>query len=58
MNAEEFEEKVGRAPIHDDLERVNCPDAGELGHWYCGWCPEHDKPRFECGCLNTTKESV
>lgn len=50
MNAEMFEEKVGRPPQHDDLERVNCPDAGKDGHWYCGWCLEHDLPRFECGC--------
>ena len=53
MNAEEFERKVGRPPRNDDLERVNCVAAGDPGHWYCGWCREHDLPRFECGCPST-----
>ena len=50
MDAQEFEEKTGRAPENDDLERVNCPEAGVDGHWLCGWCENHDKPFFECGC--------
>jgi len=52
MTAKEFKEKTGMEPVNDDLDRVNCPDAGKLGHWQCGWCKEHDKPYFMCGCLN------
>lgn len=51
ITAETFEQKTGRAPDQDDLHRCNCDKAGELGHWFCGWCQEHDKPRFMCGCL-------
>lgn len=39
---------TGREPVLDDLERANCPMAGEMGHWSCGWCEEHDKPKFMC----------
>lgn len=35
----------------DCQERVDCKKAGEVGHWMCGWCTEHNKPRFQCGCL-------
>lgn len=51
MTAEEFEQRTGQAPRQDDLERVNCNTAGEVGHYLCGWCAKHDKPRFICGCL-------
>lgn len=51
MTAEEYEELLGVAPIQDDLERVNCKTAGQTGHRQCGWCLEHQKPRFMCGCL-------
>jgi hypothetical protein len=47
ITAEEFTRVVGSAPQQDDLERANCPIAGEMGHWGCGWC-EHDKPRWMC----------
>ncbi len=50
MDAEEFKELTGINPIQDDLERVNCDKAGMLGHWQCGLCVEHNKPRFQCGC--------
>ncbi len=53
MNAEEFELKTGHPPQKDDLERANCLKFG-IGHLYCGWCSEHDKPRFQCGCLSMT----
>jgi len=46
-----FTQKVGREPVLDDLERVNCPRVGKPGHYQCGWCPQHDQPRFVCGCL-------
>ena len=45
-----FRRAVGEWPIYDDMERVNCPKAGEDGHRQCGWCEEHNKPRMMCGC--------
>lgn len=50
VNSQEFENKTGYAPERDDLERVNCKDAGAVGHSQCGWCTSHDLPRFQCGC--------
>ena len=55
MNGLEFLERFGYIPEHDDLDRVNCNKVGEIGHWACGICPNHNKPRFECGCLVTLK---
>lgn len=49
VTASEYEAAVGNAPVDDDLERVNCKNAGEMGHDYCGWCPKCNKPRFICG---------
>lgn len=37
----------------DCQERTECPDAGKIGHWQCGHCPDHDKPRHHCGCVKT-----
>ena len=51
MDEAAFTEFVGRAPRHDDLDRVNCSDAGRAGHLLCGWCQAHEKPRFECACI-------
>ena len=53
MDFFQFKAKTGREPVEDDLTRVSCPTVGELGHWQCGWCEKHDRPRFECGvgCL-------
>ncbi len=48
MNAKTFESKTGHIPEHDDLERVNCKDAGEVFHFSCGWCSVCDLPRFQC----------
>jgi hypothetical protein len=45
-----FEGLVGRPPVDDELERLNCPHAGELDHQLCGWCDEHETPAWECGC--------
>ncbi len=45
-----FIEMTGRKPQDDDLERCNCNLVGNIGHWSCGICLEHNKPRFECGC--------
>ncbi len=51
MTADEFIKKTGSKPVQDDLERVNCLKAGQMGHWSCGWCQECDTPQFECGCF-------
>jgi len=51
MSSNEFKEKTGRSPRDDDLDRVGCSKAGQPGHQQCGWCSEHDLPRFECGCI-------
>lgn len=53
--SEKFETRVGRPPTQDDLDRVNCKRVGEGGHRQCGWCQEHDKPRFICGCLHNKR---
>ncbi len=50
IDAKEFEEKTGRKPEDDDLERVNCTMVGRMGHSSCGWCYEHSRPRYECWC--------
>lgn len=47
MTREEFIKITGMAPMNDDLERVNCPKAGQFGHKLCGVCP-HGGPRFGC----------
>jgi hypothetical protein len=57
MTEEEFERVMGRPPVNDDLHRVNCKEAGAVGHFFCGWCLEHQKPKFECGCY-TPKEKA
>jgi len=45
----QFLKAVGVPPTKDDLERVNCPEIGEPGHHWCGWCYRHNRPRFLCG---------
>jgi hypothetical protein len=54
MDKEDFMKRTGRAPVQDDLERVNCPEVGKVCHFWCGWCVWHDRPRFECGCAMIT----
>jgi len=34
----------------DHAKRIACDVPGQPGHHYCGICPEHDLPRFACGC--------
>lgn len=48
MTREEYFARFGDWPIQDDLERVNCPLAGKVGHWGCGVCEKHDLPMFLC----------
>jgi hypothetical protein len=50
ITKKKFIEATGSEPRQDDLERCNCKKAGEVFHYSCGWCEEHDKPRFICGC--------
>jgi len=38
---------TGREPEQDDLERCNCPNAGAIGHFCCGWDYKYDLPIFE-----------
>lgn len=44
-----IERLCGCAP--DCAERITCPTVGGLGHFACGWCAVHDKPRHKCGCI-------
>jgi len=50
ITKKKFIEATGSEPHQDDLERCNCKLAGEVFHYSCGWCEEHNKPRFMCGC--------
>ena len=51
ITSEQFKQATGREPEYDDMERVNCADAGQIGHYACGWC-RHDRPYFTCaGCM-------
>lgn len=56
ITAEEFEKRFNLKPSHDDLHRVNCEFVGEMGHYTCGLCDGHKKPRFLCGCWHMTDE--
>lgn len=51
MTAAEFERRTGAPPMNDDLDRVNCTRVGAVGHYLCGWCFTHDRPRASCGCI-------
>lgn len=46
MTEAEYTKFVGRPPIQDDLERVNCKDAGKHGHSFCGWNACKNMPMF------------
>ncbi len=56
ITAERFAAAVGREPENDDLDRCNCPDAGNIGHLGCGWCRQCEKPRFICGHMLAAPE--
>ena len=51
----EFIEMVGSAPEQDDLERLNCPDAGKIGHSSCGYCVTNNRPKFMGHCIKCEK---
>jgi hypothetical protein len=44
-----FKDATGRSPIEDDLERCNCPKAGQSGHYHCGWNYTQNMPVFMVG---------
>ena len=46
ITADDFEQLTGQAPKQDDLERVNCDEAGNAGHHQCGLCEQCGYPRF------------
>jgi len=49
ITAEQFEAAVGQPPKDDDLERCNCPKAGQHRHMNCGWNHEKRLPVFMAG---------
>jgi len=48
---------IGREPVDDDLERCNCPDAGEPIHTCCGWNTERNLPQYFIGPLEAEERS-
>jgi len=46
ITREQFTKAVGCEPEQDDLDRCNCPLAGQLTHSLCGWDDELNLPRF------------
>ena len=49
IDAAAFKAATGLAPQDDDLERCNCPKAGQMGHYACGWNSLKNKPVFMAG---------
>lgn len=41
---------IGRDPQPWEMDRINCPKAGTIGHYACGWCTFHRQPILVCGC--------
>jgi hypothetical protein len=48
IDAAEFRRRTGHEPQQDELERANCPKAGQDMHWLCGLCAHCGRPRFLC----------
>jgi hypothetical protein len=46
---QDFYAATGRWPQHDDMDRVNCPHAGAMGHLCCGWNDRVGVPQMEIG---------
>jgi hypothetical protein len=46
ITAKRFTAATGVTPENDDLERCNCKQAGEIGHWFCGWDSARNLPVF------------
>lgn len=58
ITPEQFKKRFGFDPIDDDIIRVTCPYAGQVGHYSCGICPKHRKPRYVCGCLKKSRKQI
>ena len=58
MNKYIFLLLVGRMPEQDDLDRVNCKDAGTVFHSSCGFCWRHRKPVYECFCKSCRNQKL
>lgn len=50
ITKEDFAYAIGQKPVQDDMERVNCPKAGQIAHMQCGWCYTCNMPVFMCIC--------
>jgi len=48
MTPEQFKARFGFESTNDDIDRVLCFNAGEIGHESCGLCPCGKMPRFTC----------
>ena len=49
ITRERFVQATGFEPENDDLERCNCPKAGQAGHHHCGWNTTENLPCFMAG---------
>ena len=56
ITAERYKTATGVDPIQDDLERCNCPFAGETGHGDCGWDEVNNKSCFWAGAIKKPKK--
>ena len=56
ITAERFKECVGVEPQDDDLERCNCTQVGQTGHWSCGWDSVRNMPNFVPGESKSEEE--
>lgn len=57
ITPEIFFAATGSEPMQDDMDRVNCSQAGMSGHWSCGWCADDNLPRFMCSHNHATSRS-
>lgn len=46
ITAKIFKAATGIEPEQDDLERCNCPKAGQMFHEMCGWNNSDNLPNF------------
>ena len=49
ITEEQYIKATGQQPRDDDLERCNCPKAGQSGHGSCGWNHKANLPVFMVG---------
>lgn len=46
ITADIFRAATGQEPQQDDLERCNCKQPGDIGHYHCGWSSFLNRPFF------------